>query len=61
MTVKGVVSGKSIELSETLPFPDGQQVMVTVEATGPADDDRPGSPQTILKILRQPPHLTKGL
>lgn len=46
-----------IELDEDLPYPAGQRVDVHVQphANGAPP---PGSPASVLAILRQPPHLT---
>ncbi len=57
MTHRGIVKGRTIELEEPLPYPEGQPVNVSVE---PLEDDLPlGSPALILKAMREPPHLTK--
>lgn len=57
MTVRGTARGRMIELDEDLPYPAGQRVDVHVEphANGAPP---PGSPASVLAILRQPPHLT---
>lgn len=51
----GVTKGRTIELAETLPFPEGQNVRVTVEPW--PSTLRPGSPQAIVLAMREPPHL----
>jgi hypothetical protein len=53
VTYRGVVRGKTIELEEPLPFPEGQPVAVSVEPlTVPL---LPGSPAAILQALREAP------
>ena len=54
MTYRGIAKGRTIELEEHLPFPDGQPLTVSVEA--PAQSAN-GSAARILKALRSPPHL----
>lgn len=55
MIIKGTVRGKTIELLDILPFTDGQQLSLSI---APETDDAPfGSPQALLKVLREPPHL----
>jgi hypothetical protein len=56
VTYKGIARGKTIELEEPLPFPIGEPITVSVEPL--AEELRPGSPAAILKVLREPPHLT---
>jgi len=55
MTYKGIVRGKTIELEEPLPFPEGQPVSVSVQPL-PAGA-HPGSPPAIREAMHQPPHL----
>jgi hypothetical protein len=38
-TVKGVIHGNVIELSEATGLPEGQEVTVTVQPVGPKRDD----------------------
>jgi len=55
MTYKGFVKGKSIELEDLLPFPEGQVVNVSVEPL-----DRRAvldSPSAIRKVMHELPHL----
>ncbi len=55
MTYKGFVKGKSIELEDALPFPEGQAVNVSVE---PFDQlAAPDSPWVIRKAMHDSPHL----
>lgn len=57
MTYKGIVKGRTIELDEQLPFPEGQPVTVSVEAlTAPPLS---GSPAAIREVSQEPPHLTE--
>jgi len=56
MSYKGIARGRTIELEEPLPYPDGQPVSVFVEPLGgpfPA-----GSPAAIRHVMHEPPHLT---
>jgi len=56
MSYKGIAKGKTIELEEPLPYPEGQPVSVFVEPVGgplPA-----GSPAAIRQVMHEPPHLT---
>ena len=55
MTYRGTAKGRTIELDERLPFPDGQRLSVSVEASGRNTSN--GSTARILEILRSPPHL----
>ncbi len=57
MTLQGTVRGRSIELNEEIPYPEGQQVTVTVEPLGPAPV---GSGRAIVEALRQLPPLEPG-
>lgn len=59
MTVQGTANGKSIELDEPLPFPDGKRLTVNVEPELDVDELPLGSPARILKAMREPPHITK--
>jgi hypothetical protein len=55
MIYKGIARGKTIELEEPLPYPEGQPVSVSVEllsSRGPA-----GSPEAILQVVREAPHI----
>lgn len=55
MTYKGLVKGKSIELEEALPFPDGELVHVSIEPF-----DRSGvfdGASAIRSAMHAPPHL----
>ena len=55
---KGRVRGKVIELEESLPYENGEEVAVTISPLPLAGP--PGSPQAILDAARQPPHLRPG-
>ncbi len=55
MNYKGIVKGKTIELEESLPYEEGQAVSVSVEPIN--NGVEPGSPNAIMKAMRQPPHL----
>lgn len=56
MTYKGIVRGKTIELEEQLPYPEGQPVSVSVELlqAKPQLDLR----TVIRQIMHEPPHLS---
>ena len=56
MTYKGIVRGKTIELEEQLPYPEGQPVSVSVEPlqAKPQLDLR----TVIRQIMHEPPHLS---
>lgn len=55
MSYRGLTKGRTIELEEPLPFPEGQAVRVSVEPWG--STARLGSPQAILQAVRAVPHL----
>ena len=55
MNYRGLAKGKTIELEEPLPFPEGQAVRVSVEPCAPAS--RLGSPPAIFQVVRDFPHL----
>ena len=55
MNYRGLAKGKTIELEEALPFPEGQAVWVSVEKGGTVSP--PGSPEAILQAVRDGPHL----
>ena len=56
MTYKGIARGKTIELEEPLPYPEGQPVNVSVEPL--VGKPRLGSPVAIRQVMHEPPHLT---
>jgi hypothetical protein len=51
---RGRVKGKTIELDEPLPFPQGQALRVSVE---PLTTSRAGTAQAILDAISESPHL----
>ena len=55
MIYKGIANGKTIKLQESLPYPKGQQVNVSVEPLG--DTLNPGSAMTIRRVMHEEPHL----
>ena len=57
MNYKGIAKGKTIELAEILPYPDGQPVSVEVEPL--AEQPQAGSPMAIRQVMHEPPHLTR--
>jgi hypothetical protein len=52
---RGRAKGKTIQLEEPLPFLEGQAVNVFVEVC--AEPSHLGSPQTVLQVARDLPHL----
>jgi hypothetical protein len=54
MSYRGLAKGRTIELEEPLPFPNGQVVTVFVEAVVSGE---PGTAQRILEATRFQPHL----
>ena len=56
LTYKGIVRGKTIELEEQLPFPEGQPVSISVEPL----DEKPqlDLPAVVRQIMHGPPHLS---
>jgi hypothetical protein len=55
MIYRGVAKGKMIEFEEPLPYPEGQPLRVSVEPlTTPL---RVGSPEAILHVMREAPHV----
>ena len=57
MIYKGVAKGKTIELEESLPFPEGQLISIHVKPlTKPL---QPGSPEAIRQVMHEPPHLKR--
>ncbi len=58
MTCKGIVKGKTIELEERLPLPEGQPVNVTVQPV--QQGDVPGSPAFVLRMMDELEHLEPG-
>ncbi len=55
MTYKGIARGKTIELEEQLPYPEGQPVNVIVE---PVEALQLDLPTMIRMIIHEPPHLS---
>ena len=55
MTYLGIAKGRTIELSEPLPFAEGQSIQVSIEpvSTGPPN----GSAAAVRAAMRRPPHL----
>lgn len=56
MTRKGIIRGKTIELNEPLPYPDGREVVISIEARSEAAPV--GSPQAVLEAMRSLPRLS---
>ncbi|MCL0075754.1 hypothetical protein M1O17_02605 [Dehalococcoidia bacterium] len=55
MTYKGIAKGKTIELDERLPYPEGQPVSISVEPF--KGQVHAGSPAAIRQAVHEPPHL----
>jgi hypothetical protein len=55
MTYKGVVRGKTIELEEPLPYPEGQLVSILVKPL--EGESQAGFPMAIRQVMHEPPHL----
>lgn len=54
MVTRGISHGRLIQCADPLPFADGQEVQVTVEAIGEAV---PGSPSALLQALSTAPRV----
>jgi hypothetical protein len=55
MSYKGIARGKTIELEDELPYPDGQPVSVSVAPfTAPL---QPGLPAVVRQAMHDLPHL----
>lgn len=55
MIYKGIAKGKTIELEDRLPYPEGQPVSISVEPF--TKQVHPGSPAAIRQVMHEPPHL----
>ena len=56
LTYKGIVRGKTIELEQQLPFPEGQAVSVSVE---PLEEKPQLDVRAVIRqIMHEPPHLS---
>ncbi|MEK7400382.1 MAG: hypothetical protein AAB116_25840 [Candidatus Poribacteria bacterium] len=53
MIFRGVVKGKTIELEQPLPYPNGQNVMLDIYTKQSCS----GSPRMLRQIMHEPPHL----
>ena len=58
MKYRGLAKGATIELSERLPFPDGQLLRVSVEPWPSCP--RSCSAQAIRQAMHAPPHLSRA-
>jgi hypothetical protein len=58
MPYKGIIKGKTIELEDPLPYPEGQPVSVSVVPLAP--HLQPGSPAAIRQVMHEPPHLQEA-
>ncbi len=63
MTFKGTIRGGMIQLSEPLPFADGQRVSISIVPDEATDESEPrfGSPQALLRAIRRPPHVDPAI
>ena len=57
MSYVGIAKGKTIELEEQLPYPEGQPIRILVEPF--AGSLHPGSPAAIRQVMHEPPHLRR--
>lgn len=57
MTVQGTANGKSIELDEPLPFPDGEPLTIDVHPTNNDARNYP-TPAEVVEALRKLPPVT---
>jgi len=55
MVYRGIVRGKTIELEERLPYPEGQPVRISVETW--EETLRLGSPAAVRKVMHELPRL----
>ena len=55
MSYKGIAKGKTIELEDELPYPEGQPVSVSVEPL--TEQSQPGVPAVIRQAMHEPPRL----
>ena len=55
MTYRGVVKGKTIELEEPVPYPQGHGVVVSIEPI--TNYTEAGSPVRIRAVMHEPPRL----
>ncbi|HKA55727.1 MAG TPA: hypothetical protein VKJ47_18900 [Candidatus Binatia bacterium] len=55
MSYKRIAKGKTIELEDELPYPEGQLVNVSVEPL--PEQSQSGSPAVIRQAMHEPPHL----
>ena len=55
MTYKGIVKGKTIELEESLPYPEGQPVTVSIQPL--SKSAQLGFPLAIREAIHESPHL----
>jgi len=55
MTYTGIARGKTIELEEQVPYPDGQRVKIAIEPI--YAKAKPGSPSDILTVVRSLPDI----
>lgn len=58
MTYRGVAKGRTIELEDALPFPEGQPLTVSVEEA--EDSPQLGSAALVSKAVREPPHVDEA-
>jgi hypothetical protein len=55
MTYKGIAKGKIIELEDSLPYSDGQPVIISLFPF--SEQSYSGSPEAIRLAMRKPPHI----
>ncbi len=57
MVYKGIARGKTVELDELLPYPEGQLLSVSVEPV--EEHAAPGSAAAIRRVMHEAPHLSR--
>ncbi len=55
MSYKGIAKGKTIELEDALPYPQGQLISVSVEPL--TEQSQPSAPAAIRQAMHELPHL----
>lgn len=58
MTCKGTIRGNCIQISERLPFDEGETVTVTVQSMA---QDALGSPARLLRAVLEAPHVDPSI
>ena len=56
MILKGTVKGKTIQLEESLPYPDGQDILIDIWT----EQALSGSPSLLRQVMHESPHLQQS-